>query len=75
MNKLNLQIKSIALEDMEKISDFIAKDNSKAAHDLLNDFYTSFDNLCLFPKMGSIRKDFTYRNIRFLLNFKVVFHI
>ncbi|MCD7878900.1 MAG: type II toxin-antitoxin system RelE/ParE family toxin [Candidatus Gastranaerophilales bacterium] len=53
MGKLSLQIKSIALEDMEKIADFIAKDNPKAAYDLLNDFYTSFDNLCLYPKMGS----------------------
>ena len=42
MNKLNLQIKSKALEDMEKIADYIAKDNQKAALDLLKFFYTSF---------------------------------
>ena len=49
MNKLNLQIKSKALEDMEKIADYIAKDNQKAALDLLKFFYTSFDNICSFP--------------------------
>ena len=38
MNKLNLQIKSKALEDMEKIADYIAKDNQKAALDLLKFF-------------------------------------
>ncbi len=66
MNKLNLQIKSVALSDIEKISDYIAKDNPKAARDLLNDFYNFFDCLCLYPKMGNIRKDFTYHDVRFL---------
>ena len=38
MNKLKLQIKSKALEDMEKIADYIAKDNSQAAYSLINSF-------------------------------------
>ena len=78
MNKLNLQIKSKAIEDMERIADYIAKDNPKAAHDLLNDFYVIFDNICSFPKMGSIRKDFTYKNVRFIQvrqNYLVVYNV
>lgn len=66
MNKLKLQIKSKALEDMERIADYIAKDNPQAAYSLLNSFYVSFDNICSFPQMGCSRKDFTYKNVRFL---------
>ena len=66
MNKLNLKIKSIALEDMEKIADFIAKDNKTASIKILKLFYKAFNNLCKHPQMGNIRKDFTYKNVRFL---------
>lgn len=78
MSKLNLQIKSIAIEDMERIADFIAKDNIKSAYDLLNDFYDSFNILCLFPKMGCIRKDLTNLNVRFFQvkhNYIIVYNI
>ena len=78
MNKLNLQIKSKALEDMEKIADYIAKDNQKAALDLLKIFYTSFDNICSFPNIGCIKKDFTYKNVRFLQvkqNYLIVYNL
>lgn len=78
MNKLNLQIKSVALDDMEKIANFIAKDNIDAAKNLLNDFYIAFDNLCTFPNMGKIRKNFTYQNVRFLQvkqNYVIVYNV
>lgn len=78
MSKLNLQIKSVALSDMEKIADYIAKDNKKAAKDLLNTFYVAFDNLCAFPNIGCIRKDFTYQNVRFLQvkqNYIIVYNV
>lgn len=78
MSKLNLQIKKKALEDMEKIADFISKDNKKAAYGLLEVFYNSFDNLCSFPKIGSVRKDFTYKNVRFLQikrNYIIIYNI
>jgi len=39
MNKLDLKIKSIALEDMEKIADYIATDNKSAALKILKLFY------------------------------------
>lgn len=66
MSKLDLQIKSIALADLENIADFIAKDNKKVALELLKVFYNSFDDLCFFPKMGTKRKDLTNKNVRFL---------
>lgn len=78
MTKLKLEIKSIALTDIEKIADFIANDNKKAALSLLNDFYIVFDNLCKFPNLGHIRKDFTHKNVRFIqvkLNYVIVYNI
>lgn len=66
MNKLNLKIKSVALEDMEKIADYIATDNKSASFKMFKSFYKSFDNLCNHPELGTIRKDFTYKNVRFL---------
>ena len=66
MNKLNLKIKSVALEDMEKIADYIATDNKSASFKMLKSFYKSFDNLCNHPELGTIRKDFTYKDVRFL---------
>ena len=66
MNKLELQIKSKALEDIENIADFIANDNRVAARNLLNDLYSAFDKLCSFPLMGFVRKDFTYLDVRFI---------
>ena len=45
MNKLDLKIKSIALEDMEKIADYIAADNKSASLKMLKLFYKSFNNL------------------------------
>ena len=50
MNKLNLQIKSKALEDMEKIADYIAKDNQKAALDLLKFFYAYAEPIYNYPE-------------------------
>ena len=71
MNKLDLKIKSVALEDMKKIADYIALDNKSASLKMLKLFYKSFDNLCIHPEIGAIRKDFTYKNVRF---FKVHKH-
>lgn len=78
MNKLDLQIKSVAINDMEKIADFIAKDNINSAKELLQDFYKYFNALCQFPNLGHIRKDFTHHNVRFLQvrqNYVVVYNI
>ena len=66
MNKLDLKIKSIALEDMKKIANYIASDNSAASLKMLKLFYKSFNTLCNHPELGTIRKDFTYKDVRFL---------
>lgn len=71
MNKLNFKIKSVALEDMKKIADYIAQDNKSASLKIIKLFYKSFNNLCHYPELGSIRQDFTYKNVRF---FKVYKH-
>ena len=56
MNKLNLQIKSKALEDMEKIADYIAKDNQKAALDLLKFFILHLITFVHFFIQGALKK-------------------
>ena len=78
MNKFNLKIKNIALKDMEKIADFIAKDSPKAAHSLLSDFYCVFETICEFPKIGHIRKDLTNLDVRFFRakqNYIIVYNV
>lgn len=66
MNKLDLKIKSIALEDMKEIADYITNDNKPASLKMLKLFYKSFNSLCEHPEIGTIRKDFTYKDVRFL---------
>lgn len=66
MSKLGLKIKNIAVEDMENIADYIAVDNKIAAFKMLKLFYKAFNNLCVYPEMGVVRKDFTYKDVRFL---------
>lgn len=46
MNKLNLEITSKALLDIEAITDYIAQDNKSAARKLSKDFYKYFENFC-----------------------------
>lgn len=70
MNRLNFKIKSVALEDMKKIADYIAQDNKSASLKIIKLFYKSFNNLCDYPELGSIRQDFTYKNVRFLKVYK-----
>ena len=43
MSDLNLEIKSVALSDIEVIADYISKDNIKAARNLVSDFYETFN--------------------------------
>jgi len=70
MNNLKLKIKSTALKDMEKIADYIANDNKSAALEMLKLFYQSFNDLCNYPQIGVVRKDLTYKNVRFLKVYK-----
>ena len=61
----NYKIKSKAFSDMEIIFDYIAKDNKKAARKLIKNFYDIFEKISSFPEVGKVRKDFTYKDVRF----------
>lgn len=65
MNELSLEITGTAYSDIEKITDFIAKDSNIAAIKMTEMFYKTFLLLCLYPNLGKIRKDFTYKDVRF----------
>lgn len=65
MNNYSLIIENAAQKDMLLIADYIAIDNKKAALQLVKTFYGKFSLLCSNPNIGTIRKDFTYKNVRF----------
>ena len=62
---MKLEIKSKALSDIEIISDYIAKDNNKAARKMITSFEKTFDLICKHPEIGRKRQDFIDKNIRF----------
>lgn len=53
MSKFSFKIKDIALEDMIRIADYIAKDNIQAANDLILKFYKMFNIICEHHKIGT----------------------
>lgn len=76
MSDLNLEIKSVALSDIEVIADYISKDNVRAARNLVSDFYETFNLLASQPKLGLARKDFTYMDVKFYVikkNYLIVY--
>ena len=78
MNNLELEITSKAYNDIEIISDFIAKDNKTAAIKLVKLFNKTFKTLCKHPYLGKSREDFTYLDVKFYVvntNYLVVYRI
>ena len=65
MNKLELEITSKAYNDIEIITDYIAHDNIIAANKMAKLFLETFQVLSLHPNIGTIRKDFTYLDVKF----------
>ncbi len=65
MNKLTLQILDKASEDMQIINKHISNDNPEAAKKLLKKFNKTFEVLSYFPNLGTTRKDFNYKNVKF----------
>ncbi|MBQ9688501.1 type II toxin-antitoxin system RelE/ParE family toxin [bacterium] len=65
MNNLKLVIENTAENDMLSIAEYIAKDNKTAAANLLKIFYGTFNNLTIYPELGLLRPDFTYKDVRF----------
>ena len=78
MNNLQLEITSKAYNDIETITDFIAKDNKNAANKLAKLFSETFKLLCSYPNLGILRKDFTYMDVKFYVlkkNYLIVYRV
>ena len=67
MNKLKLFITEQAYNDIDVISDYIAKDDLVAASKILKLLLKACSNLSNFPELGVARPDFTYKNYRFYI--------
>lgn len=52
-------VREKAVEDIEEIIAYIADDNPKAALKLYQTFLKHFDQISIFPEMGSLRTEFT----------------
>lgn len=64
---LKLRINPIVTTDLKNIRDYIAEDNEKYATKTIEEIYGKFENLQLFPEMGtdlsrrvSFRTDYKY---------------
>ena len=78
MNNLELEITSKAYNDMEIISEFIAKDNKTVANKMMELFYKTFKMLLKHPNIGNSRPDFTYMDVKFYVvkkNYLIVYRI
>ena len=78
MNNLKLEITSKAYNDIEIITDFIAKDNPTAAIKFIKLFNKTFETLCQHPYLGKQRKDFTYLDVKFYVvkkNYLIVYRV
>ncbi len=78
MNKLKLEITSKAYNDIETISDYIAKDNKNAAVKFVKLFYKTFETLCKNPYLGKTKEDFTYLDVKFYVmkkNYLIIYRI
>ena len=78
MNDLEREITSKAYNDIEIISDYIAKDNKTAATKFLRLFNNAFKTLCKHPYLGKSRDDFTYLDVKFYVvkkNYLVIYRI
>lgn len=78
MNNFKLEITSKAYNDIEIISDYIAKDNKNVAVKIVKLFYKTFETLCKHPNLGTTRDDFTYLDVKFFVvkkNYLVIYRI
>jgi len=75
----SFQFSSRALEDLDEILSFIARDNQSAADRLEMEIHATCDRLAKFPLMGTKREDITPFAIRFWTlskfpNYVIVYH-
>ena len=50
---LKLRINPIVAKDLKSIRDYIAEDNEEYAAKTINEIYSKFENLQIFPGMGA----------------------
>lgn len=53
---LKLKINPVVAEDLKSIRDYIAEDNEKHAAKTIKEIYGKFENLQMFPDIGSIQE-------------------
>ncbi len=78
MNSLKLEITGKAYNDIEIISDYIARDNKNAAIKFVELFKKTFETLCKHPNIGKSRGDFTYLDVKFYIvkkNYLIIYRI
>ncbi len=63
---LRLRINPIVVKDLKNIKDYIAEDNEEYAAKTIKEIYDKFENLQIFPGMGS---DLS-RRVSFRTNYK-----
>lgn len=75
MNKF--VIENTAELDLKIIFDYISADNESAAKKLVKEFYKTFEMICKHPGIGSIRSDFTYKDVRFYVkkNYIIAYNV
>lgn len=54
-----------AIDDLRRISDFIAADSATASEKVLDDLFAAFEQLAEWPGQGHTRADLTTRNVLF----------
>ncbi len=67
-----------AEKDLENIYDYIKLDSKTYADNIINNFLICFENLSLFPEIGSeYKKDENYINVRqiFQGNYRIIYEI
>ena len=64
---MNLRINPLVVTDLKSIKDYIAEDNVQKANETVAKIYSKFENIQLFPDMGtdlskrvSFRTDYNY---------------
>ena len=65
---LKLRINPLVVEDLRNIRDYIAEDNEKYAAKTIEEIYGKFENLQLFPEMGTNLS----KRVRFKTDYKYV---
>ena len=65
---LKLRINPIVAKDLKNIRDYIAEDNEEYAAKTIKEIYGKFENLQMFPEMGSdLSKRVSFRMPLYLL--------